>query len=71
MDGQELATADIQGDFMQTDYDKWDIHIKLEGDMLNLIEEIDPKYYEYFIYIDKCERKCMYAESNKAIYGTL
>ena len=29
MEGREVATADIPGDFLQTDYDKGDIHIKL------------------------------------------
>ena len=39
--------------------------------MINLLEEIDPEYYKYLIYTDKRRRKCMYAESNKAIYGYL
>ena len=38
--------------------------------MVYLIEEINPDYYKYFIYIDRRE-KCMYEESNKAIYVTL
>ena len=29
MEGQEVATADIPGAFLQTDYAKGDIHIKL------------------------------------------
>ena len=29
MEGQEVSNANIQGDFLQTDYDKGDIHIKL------------------------------------------
>ena len=71
MEGREVATADIPWAFLQTKYDKGDIHIKLEGDMVNLLEEIDPEYYKYLIYTNKRRRKCMYAESNKAIYGTL
>ena len=39
--------------------------------MVTLLEEIDPEYYKYFIYTDKCGRKCMYAEAKKAIYGIL
>ena len=39
--------------------------------MVTLLEDIDPEYYKYFIYKDKRGRKCMYAESKKAIYGTL
>ena len=71
MEGQEVSTSDIPGAFLQTDYDKGDINIKLEGDMVTLLEEINPKYYKYFIYIDKHVRKCMYSEDKKAIYGTL
>ena len=40
MEGRWLATADIPGAFLQTDYDKVYIHIKLEGAMVNLLEEI-------------------------------
>ena len=71
MEVREVATTDIPGAFLQTNYDKGDIHIKLEGAIVTLLEEIDPEYYMYFIYTDIRERKCMYAESNKAIYGTL
>ena len=31
MEGQDVATAYIPGAFLQTDYYKGDIHIKLEG----------------------------------------
>ena len=51
MEGREVATADIPGSLLQTDYDKGDIHIKLEGAMVNLIEDIYLWYYKYFIYI--------------------
>ena len=71
MEGREVATADITGAFLQTDYDKGDIHIKLEGAMVTLLEETDPDYYKYFIFTYKRGRKCMYAEAKKAIYGTL
>ena len=50
MEGQELATADIPGAFLQTNYDKGDIHIKLEGAIVTLFEEIDLEYYKDFIY---------------------
>ena len=39
--------------------------------MVTLIEEIDPEYYKDVIFTDKRGKKCMYAESKKAIYGTL
>ena len=54
MEVGEVATSDIPGALLQTDYDKEDIHIKLGGAMVTLLEEIDPEYYGYFIYTDKC-----------------
>ena len=29
MEGQDAATADIPGDFLQTEYEKGEIHIKM------------------------------------------
>ena len=49
MEYREVATADIPGAFLPTDYDKGDIHIKLEGAMVTLLEDIDPEYYKCFI----------------------
>ena len=71
MEGREVATKDISGAFLQTDYNKGGIYIKLEGAMVILLEEIDPEYYKYFIYTDKRGNKCMYAEAKKDVYGTL
>ena len=71
MEGWEVATVDIPGAFLQTDYDKEDIHIKQEGDMVTLLEEIKPEYCKYFIYTDKHGMRGMYEESKKAIYGNL
>ena len=50
LEGQEVETTDIPGAFLQTDYDKGDIHIKLEGAMVTLLEEIDPEYYKDFFH---------------------
>ena len=44
MEGRQVATVDNPGAFLQTDYDKGYIHIKLEGAMVTLLEEIDPEY---------------------------
>ena len=40
MEGRDVATVDIPGAFLQTDYDKGGIYIKLEGAMVSLLEEI-------------------------------
>ena len=57
MEGREVATADIPGAFLQTDYAKGNILIKLEGDMVTLLEFIDPEYYKKIIYTDKRRSK--------------
>ena len=44
MGGQDVATADIPGDFLQTGYDKGDIHINMEEGMVTQSEEIGPAY---------------------------
>ena len=61
MEGRDVATADIPGAFLQTDYYKGDIPIKMGRGMVNLINYIDPSYHKYFIYIYICGRKYMYA----------
>ena len=59
MELRELATAEIPRAFLQTNHDKGYIHIKLEGAMVNLLEEIDPVCYKDFIYTDERGRKYM------------
>ena len=69
-EGGDVETDGIPGAFLQTDYGKGDIHINMEGEMVNPIKDIDPYYYKDFIYIYIRGNKFMYAESKKAIYGT-
>ena len=38
MKGQDVATADIQEPFLQIEYDKGDIYIKMEGAMVTLLK---------------------------------
>ena len=63
----DIATADITGAFLKTDYNKLDIDIKIEGEMVTLLEDIYPAHYKYFIYKDRRSKKFMYAESKKDI----
>ena len=44
MEGQDVETDDITGAFLQIDYDKGDMHINIEGAMVNIIEDINPDY---------------------------
>ena len=41
MERQDVVTADIPGNFLQTDYGIRDIHIKMEGAIFSLLEKID------------------------------
>ena len=71
MEGREVATSDIPGTFLHTDYGEGYIHIKLEGFMFTLLQYIDPEYYKSFIYTDKRGRNCMYEKFKEAIYGKI
>ena len=42
MEGRDFATSYVPGAFLKTDDDKGDIHIKMEGAMITLLEDIDP-----------------------------
>ena len=67
----DVATSDIPGAFLKNYHDKVDIHIKIEGWVVTLLEYIGLAYYKYFIYMNRRGRKLLYAEAQKAIYGTL
>ena len=71
MEGREVSTTNIKGALPYTNYDKGDIHINLEGEMVILLKEINPNYYKYFIYKDKRGRNYTYEEAKKAIHGNL
>ena len=64
MKEQDVSSADIPGDFLQTEYEKWYIYIKMEETMVNLLGEIDLAYYKDFISRDSgknnsCMQKAM------------
>ena len=59
MEGQDVETDDITGAFLQIDYDKGDMHINIEGAMVNIIEDINPDYYKEFVYIYAGKKACM------------
>ena len=52
MEVWDIATSDIRGSFLQTDNKKGDIHIKIEVEIMNIIEETNSAYYKDFIFID-------------------
>ena len=57
MEGQHLATADIPGESLKTDYNKRDIHINMEELTGTLLNDINTAYYKDLIYLDIRGRK--------------
>lgn len=68
-EGRHVITCDIPGAFMQADMDEL-VHMKLEGEMAELLEKIDPSLYRKYIVIEK-GKPVLYVELLKALYGTL
>ena len=68
-EGRDVATVDIPGAFMQADMDKL-VHVKLEGQMDELLVRLDPKLYRKYVQLEK-GKLVLYVELKKALYGTL
>jgi len=68
---RDVATADIPGAFLQTEYTKGDTHIRIVGPMLDLLTQIDPSLYRECIHTYPNGKKVLHAEIKKAMYGTL
>ena len=70
MEERDVATVDIPGAFMQADMEDDHVHMKLEGKMVHLLAQIDPKLYRKYI-TDEKGKPVMYVKLKKALYGTL
>lgn len=68
MDNRKVITLDIPGSFMQADIDEL-IHVKLEGEIADLLIKVDPSYGQFAIIENG--KKVIYAELEKALYGTI
>ena len=68
MEHRDVATVDIPGAFMQADMDEL-VHLKIEGELAELLVRVDPKYREMITYENG--KAVIYAELKKALYGTL
>ena len=68
MEERCVMTCDIPGAFMQTDIDEL-IHVKLEGELAELLVCLDPTYQKFVTYKNK--KLVIYTELSKALYGTL
>jgi len=68
-EGRDIATVDIPGAFMQADPDEL-LHMKLEGQMAELLVKLDPKLYRKYVQTER-GKSVLYVELKKALYGTL
>jgi hypothetical protein len=68
MEDQDVVTCDKPGAFMHADIDEL-IHIKLEGELVDLLIRLDPTYKE-FISVE-FGKHVIYTKLNKALYGTM
>jgi Reverse transcriptase (RNA-dependent DNA polymerase) len=68
MEDRYVVTCDIPGAFMHADIDEL-IHIKLEGELVDLLIRLDATYKE-FVTVEYGKR-VIYTKLNKALYGTM
>ena len=61
---------DIPEDFIQADMEGEMLHMKMEGRMVDMLENIDPKLYRKYITIEK-GRPVFYMDLKKSLYVTL
>ena len=68
MENQYVITCDIPGAFMHADIDEL-IHIKLDGELVDLLIKLDPTYKE-FVTIE-FGKHVIYTKLNEALYSTM
>jgi hypothetical protein len=66
---RDVATCDIPGAFMQADMEGT-VHMRLEGEMAELIVKLDPKLYRKYVHYER-GKPVIYVRLKKALYGTL
>ena len=70
MEAWEIENSNIPRDFLQTDRKKGFIHIKMEGAMVTLVEDIDLDYYKDFIYTYNSEVSACVKNTRKLYMAT-
>jgi Reverse transcriptase (RNA-dependent DNA polymerase)/Zinc knuckle len=68
-ENRDVATVDIPGAFMHADMEDL-VHMRLEGEMVDLLISIDKDKYGKFAY-NSGGKETLYVRLNKALYGTL
>ena len=67
-EGQDIAACDVPGAFMHADIDKV-VNLRLNGEIADLLLKVDPSYSKYVT--KERGKTIIFAELNKALYGTL
>ena len=68
LEKREVVILDIPGAFIQADIDEV-IHVKLVGELADLLCKVDPTYQQFITYEGK--QHVIYTEFDKALYGTI
>lgn len=70
MENRDIATVDIPGAFMQSYLEGNDLHMKLEGKMVDILAKLNPAHYTKYARVIN-GKKMMYVKLKKALYSTL
>ena len=70
MEKRDVATVDVPGAFMQADMEGPEVHMKVEGNMARILENIDPELYSKYVVMEN-GKSVIYVKLNKALYGTI
>ncbi len=68
-EGRYVVTTDIPGAFMHAEIDE-EVYIRLEGTMMDLLVQVNPKKYVPFVIKEK-HKNVIYLLLHKALYGML
>lgn len=69
---RDVMTVDIPNAFIQTDIETEErIVMKIRGDLVTMLVELDPETYQDFVVYDRNNKKMLYVQVLKAIYGML
>ena len=63
-------TLDIPNAFIQTKHEGETVHMKIRGQLVDILVQIDKNYYESYVIPEKGQ-KVLYVKLLKAIYRTL
>jgi hypothetical protein len=69
-EGRYVTVTHIQGAFLHADMDQ-DIHMILEGTIVELIVKLESKLYRKYIWRNKNDKPMLYIKLREAVYDTL